>query len=226
MNSYIQPAFLYNRRESLKQEIDLEFDNVEANSRPDYFSNEYWEQRYRNDTEPFDWYLTWNDLKEIILPEIKKYDSALYVGCGSSTIAYNLIQDGFHKVTGLDISKTVISQNKSRYSNISNLDFIAEDVGKMDTIFPKNSFDFIIDKGMMDSMITSLSSSRNVPQMMNKIHDVLNQNGIFVEISYGVPATRFFYFANLNDYWTVFEPKIVKGTKSGRNYYIYMARKK
>lgn len=228
MNSFImKPSMLHNRDQANEnQNENSELENIIGRPPPSYFLTEYWDERYKRDNEIYDWYQKWEHLKSILIPEFPNHNSALDVGCGNSTIPIELINEGFQKVVGMDISKVVIDQNKEKYSDIKNLEFIEGDVLSMKNLFDDNSFDVVFDKGTMDCLMSSLPTSRNVPTMMLEILRVLKPNGLFIEVSYGTPKTRFSFFEDLKIHWIVSEPKKVQNPNEEDHFhYIYIAQK-
>jgi hypothetical protein len=55
----------------------------------DYGEQAYWDQRYSEDNELFDWYQRYDTLQPVIHSVIKgrgKVDRVLHVGCGNSEL--------------------------------------------------------------------------------------------------------------------------------------------
>lgn len=50
-----------------------------------YGAADYWNDRYSNDSEPFDWYQTYATLKPKLSMVVKRSDYILMLGCGSSS---------------------------------------------------------------------------------------------------------------------------------------------
>lgn len=59
-----------------------------------------------------------------------------------------------------------------------------------DLKYPDKSFDFIIDKSTIDALLCGDSSFLNVAIMLKEVQRVLNDNGIYMIISYGKPENR------------------------------------
>ena len=75
----------------------------------DYSSLKYWEGRYLNEhMEIFEWYQTYDTLKEKIIDYLKPEDQILYVGCGTSKLAEDLYIDEIRNVTNIDFSENAI----------------------------------------------------------------------------------------------------------------------
>ncbi|OHT04999.1 Menaquinone biosynthesis methyltransferase [Tritrichomonas foetus] len=224
---YLGVAIMQMNKDAVSEDnnIDTEIDNIIGRPSPSYHLEEYWEKRYQTDVNSYEWYQDPDDLIPVIKSEFKTKEKALDVGCGSSTLPIGLIDIGFEKVIGLDISKTVIEQNKKRYENIRNLEFVVGDVTKMQ--FEDKSFDIVIDKGTMDSLLSSLVIHKKANLMLEEIIRVLKPNGVFIEISYGTPGTRTPLFEKLKEFWNIDSPKtIIKPNDKKSSHYIYIAQKK
>jgi SAM-dependent methyltransferase len=212
-------------KESEDDQLDQELENILNHPAPAYSEKSYWNSRYERESDPFDWYQPWSRLKSIVLPHISGRASALDVGCGNSTLASELLADGFTEVVGLDYSPVVISQNEQRYASESRLKWICGDVIGMAQI-ESAKFDVVFDKGTLDSLMSSGPSARFVPQMLSEISRVLKPGGTFVEVSYGTQNTRASFLKAPAYGWHVLETnKIEKVTEKQTFHYIYMAVK-
>lgn len=49
-----------------------------------YASVDYWDERYENDPEPFDWYQRYDMFRIELLEHIRPDHKVLIVGCGNS----------------------------------------------------------------------------------------------------------------------------------------------
>lgn len=56
--------------------------------------------------------------------------------------------------------------------------------------FPDESFNTVIDKGTLDSVLCGEGSTANVAKMCMEISRVLKPNGVYFICSYGVPDNR------------------------------------
>ena len=87
-------------------------------------THEYWEERYQQDPEPFDWlqrYSTCREFREALKKQLRATDTTLVVGAGSSRLPEELFADGHTKLTAIDWSSTCVSQLKERYARSQNL---------------------------------------------------------------------------------------------------------
>lgn len=92
-----------------------------------YHSNEFWESRYSLYEKEMDWYINYKKICEDfkldfflneLLPLGKK-SKILELGCGNSTLASDLYDNGYKNISALDFSITVIEKMKAKYTNKS-----------------------------------------------------------------------------------------------------------
>jgi ubiquinone/menaquinone biosynthesis C-methylase UbiE len=60
----------------------------------------------------------------------------------------------------------------------------------------ENSFDFVVDKSTMDSILCGEKSFINVATMTKEIQRVLKVGGIYIIISHGTPENRVFHLVS------------------------------
>lgn len=208
--------------------FDRELDNILNHPVPQYSEAEYWESRYTEEPEPFEWYQTWGSLAPVVLPRMGSSGSVLDAGCGNSAVCAELARKNFD-VTGADISSCVVKQNSERYvsdENRNRLKFVCCDCLSMKE-FKDGSFDCVIDKGTLDSMICSPKSNEVVPNYIREIGRVLKKDGVFIVVSYGTPNTRNIYFKDNKSELKISETvEIEKPTEKGTFHYVYFIKKK
>jgi ubiquinone/menaquinone biosynthesis C-methylase UbiE len=139
----------------------------------------------------------------------------------------------FGNVVSVDFSPVVIKQMQDKYGPESNYQVL--DVTKRFP-YPENSFDIIVCKGTMDSILCGVGSLKNIRSTMMECSRVLNDEfGALVIITYGSPVDRMLYIEDEAFGWsidvhTVPKPRIagydVDGTKSsGKDHYVYICKK-
>jgi EEF1A lysine methyltransferase 4 len=164
---------------------------------PNYGELSYWNDLYStNKRKDYDWYLTLDELRESLLKAmITGKDRAdvkiLIVGCGDSMLAQDLCKENYKNIINVDNSTVVIDKMKQKYADFQ---YKVDDVTKLS--FDKGSFDVVIDKGCMDSiMCKNLELSK---KMVSEVNRVLVDSGIFIEITYGTPETRMQYLESVD----------------------------
>jgi len=193
---------------------------------------DYWDKRYTEDPEPFDWYQRYDSLKHIINKWCPKESSrTLIVGCGNSKLSEDMNADGYCAIVNIDISPVVIEQMKEK-SN-SALEYVVMDVTEM-TAFESASFDAVIDKGTLDALLCGEGSAENADRMCSEISRVLKPSGTFMLITYGSPKTRMQYLEPRKYQWevskfTVDKPTVNFDDKDQREkdvHYVYCCKKR
>jgi len=191
----------------------------------DYGKADYWDERYsvNSDGDTFDWYQRWSGLKSFLEPKLKLDSSILMVGCGNSTLSIDMYNNNYKNITNIDISGVVINQMLTRYPMMT---WLQMDVMKM-TTFSDNSFNVIIDKGTLDAILCGDNSTVNAEAMLREISRLLTPNGVFFEITYGLPENRLNHISKSLLNWTIVTDKIGKSndTKEPDCHYIYICTK-
>ena len=96
-----------------------------------------------------------------------------------------MYDDGYQNIVNIDISFTVIKQMQELYKDkYPNMPYKQMDVKAL--AFQDNSFEAVIDKGTLDSILCGDGSGPNAAQMLSEIYRVLSPNGVYICISYGV----------------------------------------
>lgn len=80
--------------------------------------------------------------------------------------------------------------------------------------FPDESFDVVMDKGTLDSILCGEASTSNVAKMCQEVARVLKPTGVYFIVSYGVPDNRLSYLENEDYGWTVTVHTVQKPTVS------------
>jgi len=194
----------------------------------------YWQERYTKDPEPFDWYQRYSGLKDKLLGAgLKQGHNILNIGCGNSRLTEDMYEDGFTSITNIDISSVVIEAMKEKHKASAGLTWEVMNATKLE--FEDEIFDFVVDKGTMDSVLCGEGSTSNVQKMLSEIMRVLKPNGTLFMVSYGVPDNRLVYLEAEDYPWkvsvsTVAKPTVsavaVPDSKEGSSaHYIYVAHK-
>jgi hypothetical protein len=97
-----------------------------------YDDVDYWDNRYTNDKEPFEFYQTFTGIRHFLTPKylcaneplakqsaqpFPHSNRVLIVGCGNSRLGENMLMSGFKQISNVDFSSVVISQMKSKYND-------------------------------------------------------------------------------------------------------------
>jgi len=166
-------------------------------SSEEFSSQKYWDEFFsKRKEDPFEWYGEYPELAGLLHKYISPKDNLLVVGCGNSTLSYDLYIAGIKNQKSLDISSVVVSQMQKSYPH---LEFIQGDVTAME--FSIDTFSCILDKGTFDALSpppNDAKKSRNkseildadnedgkvkVNLMMEEINRVVRPGGRFICVS-------------------------------------------
>lgn len=160
-----------------------------GNSTHSYGEPSYWDNRYSKDSAPFDWYQKYSALAPLLLLYTKPHQRILLVGCGNSSLGEEMVKDGYEDVVNIDISAVVIEAMQKKFQNQPQLKYVKMDVRDMSG-FQSDSFDAVIDKGTLDSLMCGQNSQKNSAKMLEEIGRVLKNGGVYILITYGGPNFR------------------------------------
>ncbi|CAL5412942.1 unnamed protein product [Camellia sinensis] len=157
----------------------------------------YWDNRYAQEAGPFDWYQKYPSLSPLLRLYVPSHHRVLVVGSAdTSTFAFEhqrevsfsegMTDDGYGDVVNIDISSVVIEAMQKKYTDIK---MDARDM----SAFQTGSFDAVIDKGTLDSLLCGSNSQINAARMLEELmtnYRVLKDKGVYILITYGVPISR------------------------------------
>ncbi|KAL2922283.1 EEF1A lysine methyltransferase 4 [Bienertia sinuspersici] len=179
-----------------------------------YGDPSYWDNRYNQEESPFDWYQKYSALAPLLHLLISPSQRTLVIGCGNSPFSEGMADDGFEDIVNIDISPVVIEAMQKKYANHPRLKYITMDVRDMST-FETGSFDAVIDKGTLDSILCGNNSKQNSNKMLQEVERVLKDKGIYILITYAAPSYRLNLLKSIK--WKIklhVIEKIVCGVKS------------
>ena len=201
----------------------------------DYSALSYWENRYTNEhLEIFEWYQTYDTLKEKISDYIKPTDKILNVGCGTSKFAEDLYIDDIKDVTNIDFSENAIKIMVEHYQEQQvEMNYKTMNVCEMKD-FGDKSFNVVFDKALLDTMLCGENALLVVEKMMKEIYRILADDGFYIIISNANEDSRKLLFdENMWEYKVMEIEKPSKvlmiddNDKNPKNFhYIYVLNKK
>ena len=199
---------------------------VVKTGKEEYSNQNYWELKYQSDKFfPFEWYLSFDQLKGYIGKYVEGRERCLYVGCGTSTLGYDLHkQYAIGEVINVDFSKSAIDKMSSKYTIKKHCIYEVGDANKLR--FKKDLFDLIIDKGMFDSIMCSEECRKSIDKVLIEMDRLLGENGYYIVISNASEPLRLSFF-QLSTYGWIVEAvvKIKKPLLPSDFYYVYVMYK-
>ncbi len=118
------------------------------------------------------------------------------------------------------------------------MDYVQMDITSDQTQIAADSFNCIIDKGTLDSIVCSENDQRKVESMCANIYKFLSPGGCFICVSRGSPDTRLVYLQDQGLKWSIETIKVSKQPFNGSQkeifdrldnepfYYVYVCEKK
>ena len=168
----------------------------------------YWDERYKEcDGTMYDWLEDFKSLESILTQYMKKDSRILILGCGNANLSEDMYDAGYTDIWNIDISTVVIDQMKKRNKHRCHMYYEVMDVCELK--YPDNFFDIAIDKSTIDALLCGDNSFVLVALMMKETQRVLKQNGHYIGISYGKPATRSFHYQRNFLSWSLKEYQFV-----------------
>ncbi len=147
---------------------EQEFDDVISDN-AQYGRVQFWDLRYANEHEPFEWYYEYKYFQETIRDNIPLDRKVMVAGCGSSNMIGDMAEDGYTNLIGADLSRVVMKQLEYRYKDYPEITLFQ---GTMcDTDLPENSIGAIVDKALFDSMLCSGAGALTVAQYILEVSE-------------------------------------------------------
>lgn len=162
---------------------------MSARELQEYGDAAYWDLRYSEDGGPFDWYQRYSGLKTILENYVSKNSKVLMIGCGNALTTEEMVQDGYEDITNIDISAVVIEAMQQKYADRPQLQYMTMDAREM-TAFEDGTFDAVIDKGLLDSLLCGAGAQASAAKMLGEVLRVLRQGGVYILVTHGEPKQR------------------------------------
>uniref|UniRef100_A0A915NTN2 Methyltransferase type 11 domain-containing protein n=1 Tax=Meloidogyne floridensis TaxID=298350 RepID=A0A915NTN2_9BILA len=144
----------------------------------------YWKKFFKHNSS-FEWYGDYSKLGQIFEKYIKSTDSILQIGCGNSSLADDLYDNGYRSILSIDTDQNVIDkQNKKNLENRPTLKFKNCSASNID--LQNSSVNVIIDKGTLDALLPSKYSEKEyilVDSIFNEIERCLAPFGRYIILS-------------------------------------------
>ena len=173
-------------------------DNETEFSTGKYALPKFWDSKYQEYPGCYEWYCCYSDIREQLLQYVSKEHKILYIGAGTSYLAIEMNKEGFNNISCMDVSEEACKQMMEKISTKNyKVDYYLDNVFAMKA--ESGSFDIIIDKGLLDSLVCKEDCNSDIEKMMNEINRVLCRQGKYLCISH--TNDRSIYFKK-NNIWT------------------------
>ena len=157
----------------------------------EYGAPAFWDRRYMLSEEPFDWYHGYDYIRPLIKKYAEPEHMILIIGCGNSTLAAEMYDDGYANIECVDISRVVIDQMMEKYKDSRpEIKWQQLDVCNMKGIFEKQTFDIIIDKACLDCIYCAEQGIKRVRKAVQEFDLITLGTGVYICFSYARPEDR------------------------------------
>lgn len=151
----------------------------------------YWDARYRDDPEPFEWLENFSDLRAL-LEDVTRGNTdirILHVGCGNSLLTERMYDEGYHSIVNIDTSAVVIEQMLERNRDLRP-EMAWEIADATATSYEDASFGLVLDKSVLDTFACTDNAVLLIASYLKEIERILRPEGTYLCVSYGAPVTR------------------------------------
>ncbi|XP_028248155.1 EEF1A lysine methyltransferase 4-like isoform X3 [Glycine soja] len=155
------------------------FRDVSSCNTYNYGEAVYWDARYIQEDGSCDWYQRYSALRPFVRNFIPLSSRILMVGCGNSVMSEDMVKDGYEDIVNIDISSIAIDMMSRKYEHIPQLKYLQMNVRDM-SLFPDESFDGVIDKGTLDSLMCGTDAPISAAQMLAEVCRLLKPGGTYI----------------------------------------------
>jgi hypothetical protein len=185
----------------------------QGSGKPTFQEKAFWDRIYeKTNSSENDWFQQWRDpmitrkggqtLADVIMPRLLSLGSGctlrlLHIGCGTSNMPEQMLQDGFATQVCVDSSEVAMTARSEKFAvsdrsgdsvdlavcdGAPSMQFLTLDAAK--TGFEADSFDIILDKGTLDAQAGGPEGLREVAATLDEAVRLLSTNGLYVQISH------------------------------------------
>ncbi|CAD0196413.1 unnamed protein product [Chrysodeixis includens] len=158
--------------------------NLLPKTHKEFSEKDYWNKFFKKrGNQAFEWYGEYLELCGQLHKYIKPRDVILMPGCGNSGLSADLYDVGYEHITNIDVSEVVIKQMNAINSHRTGMKFLVMDA--LNTTFPDDSFNVVLDKGTLDALMPDDSEEtvKSIDKYFHEIKRVLKLGGRFVCIT-------------------------------------------
>jgi ubiquinone/menaquinone biosynthesis C-methylase UbiE len=186
---------------------------------PAFGEKSYWDGGYKSGDAPSEWFLPYKTFSKFVRKHCPFDQAVLILGCGTSTLTIEMLDEGFTDIQSMDYSPEAIAQMQARYAA---LQWHAMDVRSMS--FADTSFVSVVDKGTLDCLFFLDEDDKSVHQMLSEVSRILKPGGKYIVVTCGHPMQRMDLFMAKKEWdWTEYQPP--DGSFTHPSAYVYCIRK-
>ncbi|XP_076000712.1 EEF1A lysine methyltransferase 4 [Genypterus blacodes] len=173
-----------------------------------YKAADYWDERYKKE-ENYEWLGDFSKFRHLLEKHMKKEDSILVLGCGNSGMSGEMYAAGYRSITNIDYSSVCIGAMSARHGDCPGMTWHQMDMRQL--AFPDGSFDVVLEKATLDSMLVeekcpwtvSPQTAGIIHRALKEISRVLKHGGRFLSITFAQPFFRKRLYAHSEYNWSI-----------------------
>jgi len=170
---------------------------------PNYGSTEYWDNRYSPGSsmdDPFDWLFSYEDVAAVLDDVIHdKSEDILMVGAGNAPFSPDMHAAGYVNIHNIDLSPVCVETQRARFPFIR-----WEVMDVMQMRYADKSFQYIIDKSLIDTLLCYNNSLSSTKKMIDELYRVLKPGGLLITMSLHTYAETGIHYEKYDTYnWRV-----------------------
>jgi ubiquinone/menaquinone biosynthesis C-methylase UbiE len=165
---------------------------------PAFGNMAYWDDGYKRGDAPSEWFLPYKTFSKFVHKHCPPDQSVLVLGCGTSGLTMEMLNEGYADIQSMDYSPEAIEQMRRRRPDLR---WHAMDVRAM--TFESGTFHTIVDKGTLDCLFFLDETNDAVIQMLTEVCRVLRPGGRYIVVTCGHPMQRMDIFTRNEFGWTV-----------------------
>ncbi|KAI9499321.1 S-adenosyl-L-methionine-dependent methyltransferase [Zychaea mexicana] len=159
-----------------------------------FHSKEYWESRFDKENH-YEWLSSWQTLQSHIEPYLEPGEPILHLGCGNSTMAFDMADRGYPHIVNVDYAQNVVQNMRSmtdtsRYPHVTwhtadCLRPIAKQLQLDSTAASREEYSVVIDKSLVDAIACGDTDDLVNQQILaQNIMSVTRPHGIWISLSF------------------------------------------
>lgn len=176
----------------------LEDDTVPRGGSKLYTTKAYWDHRFETE-EHHEWLASYSDVKAVVNAAVPdRAARLLLVGCGTSTLAADLVDDGYRNVVSTDYSEVVVQRMRAKYAaSHPGIVWQVQDMTALTA--PDASYDVVFDKAAMDAVLAHGADVWDPPAalldvaatiMREAARVLVRGTGVYLQLSFAQPHFR------------------------------------
>lgn len=142
----------------------------------------YWEKRYGDDPDAFEWYTDWETSVGPVVEALGDKDAPLLdVGCGTSGVLAAAAGAGFTHVVGIDAAEAGVD---AALGVMGESPAVAIQAARAEALpFENGFFGCVIDKGTLDTTLVAEDGEARARAFVAEARRVLKVGGLYVVVS-------------------------------------------